>query len=48
MKIRQYRGNQGRSPQKEDEIFKLLFFVCKLMVIPYIIYLFIKECYANG
>jgi len=48
MKKRQYRSNQGRSPQKEEEIFKLFFFISKLLIVPYVLYLFVKECYENS
>lgn len=48
MKQRQYRSNQGRSPQKEEEIFQLLFLIGKLLIVPYILYLFLKECYENS
>lgn len=48
MKQRQYRSNQGRSPQKEEEIFQLLFFIGKLLIVPYVLYLFLKECYENS
>ena len=48
MKKRQYRSNQGRSPQKEEEIFKLFFFISKLLIVPYVLYLFVKQCYENS
>ncbi len=38
MKYRQYRSNQGRSPKKEEEIFKLFAFISKILIFPYIIY----------
>jgi len=48
MEKRQYRSNQGRSPKKEEEIFQLLFFISKLLIVPYVLYLFVKECYENS
>mgnify|MGYP003135297285 FL=1 len=48
MKNRQYRSNQGRSPQKEEEIFQLFFLIFKLTILPYLFYLFLKECYENS
>ena len=44
-KFRQYRGNQGRSPDKVNEIFKLLNFVVLLTsitILAYYIYTLIQ------
>ncbi|QDP63479.1 MAG: hypothetical protein Tp139SUR460282_14 [Prokaryotic dsDNA virus sp.] len=43
MKKRQYRSNQGRSPEKVNEIFKLFAFIGKILILPYLIYKIIKN-----
>jgi len=45
--MRQYRSNQGRSPEKVDEIFKLFIFVGKILILPYIIYNLTKTIYED-
>jgi len=38
MKKRQYRSNQGRSPEKVEETFKLLTFVISITIISTLAY----------
>ena len=40
---RQYRSNQGRSPEKIDEIFELFKLVGKILILPYLIHKIIKN-----